>query len=336
MNLPTLDDVKIKGKRVIVRVDLDVPIKKTKVVDDTRLQAWYPTIKEIIKKDPKQVILIGHVGRPRKGEKISTKIFTSHIKVNFHKNALNQKGPLEQKEDKGKIHLLENLRFYGGEESNDHQFTKRLASFGDVYINDSFAASHREHASIVGLPKLLPHAAGLHLQEEVDTLTKILENPKNPLIFLVGGGKMDKALFIHKLLEHGDILLGGVLPQKIKSYCRGKDGRMCVAAAELVFGGKDISTGFARNFAAILLQAGTIVWDGPMGDVDNGFWESTKIVAEAVAESKAYKIVGGGDTIGALKKLKLLDKMDYVSTGGGAMLEFLAYGDLPGLRALRN
>lgn len=336
MELPTLDSINVKGKRVLLRLDLD--IDKDIDIDkggDFRLQVAIPTIKYLLDHETGTIIILGHRGRPdgQVIKELSLEPVAKHLEKILEKD----KDIGKEKLKKADMFVMENLRFNPGEEKNDPEFAKELAGQGDVYINDAFASCHNTHASIVGLPELLPHAAGLHLIEEVRNLSSVLENPKHPVVIVVGGGKMDKALLVNKLLDHAEwVLVGGVLPRRIKSYCREKDGRMCIVAAHLTTIGEDITPDSARNFAEIIKSAETIVWNGPMGDIDAGNWESTQIVADAVTDSRGFKVVGGGDTIRALKKLGVLSRMSYVSTGGGAMLEFLAYGDLPGLQALRK
>lgn len=333
MNLPTINKLNLKGKSVSLRLDLDVPVENGKVLDDLRLRASLPTIKFLLEQNSGQIIILGHRGRP--GGKIVESLSLKPVGEHLEKLLKEDLG--EEAVKNLNMFLMENLRFNPGEEAADEHFSKHLAEQGQVYINDAFAASHREHASVVGLPKLLPHAAGVHLAEEIRVLGGILENPREPVVILVGGGKIDKAVLVPKLLDHAEwVLVGGVLPKKVKSYCREKDGRMCVAAAHLTRNGDDVTPDSTRNFAEIIKTAGTVMWNGPMGDIDSGFWDGTERIAQAVAQSDAYKVVGGGDTIHALQRLELLSKMDYVSTGGGSMLEFLAYGDLPGLKALRG
>ena len=343
MELPTLDSSDVRGKRILLRLDLDVQIE-----GDFRLKAAIPTIKYLLEHECGRITIIGHKGR---SQGVDLKLSLEPIAKHLEKLLLEELG--KEKMKTLDMFVMENLRFNPGEEKNDPEFAKELAEHGDVYINDAFASCHDSHASIVALPQQYKSkyknsvAAGLHLIEEVKNLEKVLDNPKRPVVMVVGGGKMDKAFLVNKLLDHAEwVLVGGVLPKKIKSYCREKDGSMCIVAAHLTPNGEDITPDSARNFAEIIKSAGTIVWNGPMGDIDGdidkdidiggGYWEGTEIVADAVANSGAFKVVGGGDTIPVLNKLRLLGKMDYVSTGGGAMLELLAYGDLPGLAALRD
>lgn len=333
MNLPTLDNLKVKGKRVLLRLDLDAPVDNGKVLEDARLYAAVLTFKYLFENKAAQITVLGHRGRPQ--GKVDESL--SLVPVGKRLDEILKEMLGQEIVEQTPILLEENLRFNKGEESNDIEFAKELAKKGDIYVNDAFAVSHRESASIVGLPKLLPHAAGFHLQEEVENLSRVLVNPKQPVVFIISGGKPDKATLIEKLLDHAEfVLVGGVVAKYVNSYCREKDGRMCIVAAHLTPDGKEITPDSAQNFVKIIGAAGTIVWNGPMGDIDSGYWDGTKIVANAVAKSRGYKIVGGGDTIHALHTLGLSDKMDFVSTGGGAMLEFLAYGDLPGLQALRQ
>ncbi|MAG60057.1 hypothetical protein CMO96_04690 [Candidatus Woesebacteria bacterium] len=332
--LITPERLNIKGKRILLRADLDVDVENGKVSDDTRLQAVIPTIRYLVENGSGRITVIGHRGRP-KGQKIED---LSLKPVSEHLEGLLIEEVGKEAVGEMDMSIMENLRFDPGEDSNDKRFVEHLAHDGDVYINDAFSVSHRESASIVGLPKVMPHAAGLHLAEEIENLSKVLKDPKKPVVFVVGGGKGDKEVLIDKFLDHAEwVLVGGVLPQTIKSYCREEDGKMCVSAAHLNREGADITPDSARNFAEVIKGAGTIVWNGPMGDIDSGFWDGTKVIADAVVENRsAFKVIGGGDTIRLLKKLGFLERMDYVSTGGGAMLEFLAYGDLPGLKALRE
>lgn len=332
MNLPALSDLDVKGKRVLLRLDLDVPVENDEVAEDYRLKAAVPTIDYLLEHNCERIIILGHRGRPDGKE--DPNLSLAPVAVHLEKLLTDYLGKARMKELD--MFVMENLRFNPGEEANSAEYARHLAEHGDVYVNDAFGVCHRETASIVGLAKLMPHAAGKRLVEEVENLEKVLIKPKMPVVMVVGGGKYDKAVLIDKLFKHAEMLLvGGVLPKEIKSYCR-SDGKMCVVAAHVNREGSDITPDSARNFTEIIKNAGTIVWNGPMGDIDKNHWEGTEIVGEAIAKSKAFKVAGGGDTIHAIHRLGLSDKIDFISTGGGAMLEFLAYGDLPGLEALRE
>lgn len=308
MNLPQLRDFDFKGKKVLVRGDLDVPLKNGVVIDDTRLRECLPTIKYLLDQQAK-VILMGHLGRPD-GKAVE------ELKMAPVRKRLTELLGTDN------FTLLENLRFHPGEESNNPGFAKELASLGDFYVNEAFASSHRAHASIVGIPKLLPHCAGLHFQKEIENLSKAIDNPKKPLVFIIGGAKPETRLpLVEEFKKKADfVLVGGKLAEK----------------SDLTEDGLDINQGTVEKFKKIIMTAGTIVWNGPLGKVEDERWEvGTREIARAIAGCGGFKIVGGGDTIAALTKFGLIDKMDYVSTGGGAMLEFLAEGTLPGIEVLK-
>jgi phosphoglycerate kinase len=239
------------------------------------------------------------------------------------------------------LFLLENLRFYKGEEDNDWGFAKKLASLADIYINDAFAVCHRAHASIVSVPKYLPHFAGLHLQEEVRVLSGVLENPNRPLVLIIGGAKIETKLpLVEKMRDFADyVLVGGKIVKEItpllKSNPKATNKKGTLLIAYLNQDGFDITKENVDEFLKIINTAGTIVWNGPVGyvEIKEGTYGSRKL-AEGIVKSKAYTIVGGGDTLGFLKHLGLLDKFSFASTGGGAMLEFLSGKKLPGIIAI--
>jgi len=235
-------------------------------------------------------------------------------------------------ESENRASVLENLRFWEGEEENDPKFAQELAELGDLYVNDSFAASHRAHASIAGVPQHLPAYAGLRLAEEVKELGGVLENPERPLVFILGGAKTEtKAPLVSNFAEVADsVLLGGLLmfDQSLRKITRAV---FPVDAVETF----DIGPETEKKFTEIVKNAKTVVWNGPMGKwEDDKYAAGTRAVAKSLAEHPGKTIVGGGDTIAALSAFGLLEKMGYVSMGGGAMLEFLAGKELPGLKAL--
>ena len=238
-----------------------------------------------------------------------------------------------REEKLNKITLLENLRFWPEEEAADLEFSKRLASFGDLYVNECFATSHRGDASFVGIPKYLPSFAGLNLIREITQLKNLLEDPESPLVAIIGGAKLETKLpAINNLAKVSDkVLVAGRLMFEVAG--QGLPTNVIVAPDYL--DQKDIGPKSIEIFIKIIQTARTIVWNGPLGVFEvEKYLDGTRRVGEAVAASPAHKIIGGGDTIAALEKLGLLDEMDYVSTGGGAMLEFLAGKKLPGLVAL--
>lgn len=341
--LSAIDPNFIKGKRVLVRADLDVDIASLE--DAHRLQAVVPTLKYLLNQGC-GVVLIGHKGRPegkpdseltlaplaqKIGDLINKKIeFVNQVLgTEVNKKADNLKN--------GEIILLENIRFVAGEEENDEGFAGQLASYGKYYVNEAFGVSHRKHASIVTLPKLLPHAAGLRLTEEITNLDRIFDNPKRPVIMIISGVKEDKLSGIEKFFAYADkILLGGRLPEYIETSGKYSTLNDQLIVARLMPDKEDITIHSMEAFEKEISLAGTIVLSGPVGKFEEeGHRQGTDRVFNAVAGSSAFKVAGGGDTEKALNLLHLSDKFDWISVGGGAMLEFLANKTLPGIEALQ-
>ncbi|OGH48272.1 MAG: hypothetical protein A3A51_00535 [Candidatus Levybacteria bacterium RIFCSPLOWO2_01_FULL_39_10] len=341
------------------------------IVDDTRLISSISTI-EYLMEEGANVIIAGHLGRPS----TEFKIQNSKFKINESEfslrpiakwydeqfSAYSKKSKLNDFpgwEINTNLFLLENLRFFEGEEnpssSSGQEFVKKLSSLADIYVNEAFGASHRNHASIVGVASLLPHFAGFHLLKEIKILSRILENPKRPLTVIIGGAKIETKLpMVKKMHSFADyILVGGEIAEQTKILMdeehrkiRGQKADLIVA--KLTTDKYDITDESLSEFLEIIKKSETIVWNGPMGKINSKFeirnsklsegdegYTSLKL-AEAIIESKAYKVVGGGDTIGFLNQHGLLSKFDFASVGGGAMLEFLSGVKLPGLVALGN
>lgn len=315
--LPSVRDLSVKQKTVLLRTNYDVPLKEVKIVDTSRIEESLPTINYLLEQKAK-VIILSHLGRP-KGE------IVPELSLKPVEEILNQ---LLQG---NKVKLLENLRFDPREEKNEESLAKELASLGDFFVNDAFAVSHRQHASIVGLPQFLPSAFGLDFLKEIGVLSKVREKPNRPVTVILGGVKEDKLKVVDQLLSWADfILIGGRLPQLAKKIYPEK-----VTIAQLKAEGEDITLESMAKFKEIIGQSGTIIWAGPMGIFEKTESElGTKQIAQAIVESQAFKIVGGGDTKAALTKFNLEEKTDYLSSGGGAMFEFLAQGTLPGIEAI--
>ena len=339
--LPSVKDLSVGQKTVLLRTNYDVPLKEGQVADGTRIDESLPTINYLLGRQAR-VILLSHLGRPE--GKISPSLSLKPV-AQYLSQLLKKEISLFAKTeevDKGQpIVMLENLRFWPGEEANDLNFAQSLASLGDFFVNDAFACSHRQHASIVGLPKLLPSAFGFDFLKEVEVLSEIKEKPYRPVTLILGGAKKDKLEVIEKLLNWADkILIGGKLPQWVsKSYPEK------VIVAQLNPQGKDITLESTNQFKEIISLSGTILWAGPMGvfeEIENE--EGTKQIAQAILASQAFKVVGGGDTEAALTKFNLEAKIDFfvkqqtmfISSGGGAMFEFLAKGTLPGIEAIEQ
>lgn len=331
--MKTLRDLQVSGKRVFLRADIDVPFENGVVQDTQRLQDLLPTINYLLSQKS-SVLIAGHIDRPEgKDPNLSARNL-----INAFSSLLNI-APVFFDEIESvdmtscTLGLLENLRFWPEEEANDENFSKKLSSLADVYVNEDFAASHRAHASIAGVPKFLPHGAGFRLKKEVEELSRVLQNPRHPLVVIIGGAKIETKLPVidnlAKIADH--VLVGGKLPSELA----GKELKDNVSVAQLNPEGKDISDTSILEFREKLSTAEMIVWNGPMGLFEEReFEKGTREIAGVVAQSSAEKIVGGGETIWALKKFGVLEGMDWVSSGGGAMLEFLSGKPLPGILAL--
>ncbi|MFH1537301.1 MAG: phosphoglycerate kinase [Patescibacteria group bacterium] len=377
--MKTLKDLDLKNKKVLIRVDFNVPLNDQKQVeDDTRIKAALPTINYLLEQNC-QVILISHLGRPKRNPdpEFSLKPIAKKLselinqEVDFITDYIDQ----GLNSDK-KIILLENIRFFKQEKENDPEFSKKLAELGDVYVNDAFGTAHRAHASTEGLAKLLPHAAGLLLEKEIATLTQVLENPEKPIVAIIGGAKIStKIQLIKNLLPKVDyLLLGGALANTVLLAQDHKIGKSLVekelagtvkdllanhlripvdliVAKEIKEGAKteikavgdvedddiilDIGPDTVNLYSDLLKEAKTIIWNGPMGMFEiESFSKGTFGMAEAVARSSAYSIIGGGETVQALGVINKLNDVSFVSTGGGAMMEFLEGKELPAIKAL--
>lgn len=320
-----------ENKKVLVRLDLDVPIKYGKI-EDNRLQAGLATLYSL-KDKAKQIIILGHMGRPEgPDESLSTKQLLPWFQeklseVEFYDNFENF--------PTSKIVLFENLRFWEGEQKNDPEFVKQLASLGEVFVNDSFAVSHRESASIVGLPAILPSELGEQFKKEIENLSKVFDNPARPVMVTLSGVKDDKLTYIDSFKEKADkILVAGRLGEYLGEDF--KDPKTEVA--RLIQDKEDITIHSIESFESILSSAKTILVSGPMGKFEEeGHRLGTERVFRKIAENEeAFKVAGGGDTEHALEMFGIKDKFNWVSTGGGAMLEFLANGTLPGLAAIKK
>lgn len=357
--MKSVKEAKVSGRKVILRADLDVPLEDGKVVDDTRLKAPLPTLKYLLK-NKADVLIIGHLGRPTSAKasagkpgmyvvpELSLRPVAERLSE-LNNSEIKLIESLEEAKDLKGVAMLENLRFWLEEENpstgSGRAFARKLAALGDIFVNDAFAASHRKHASIVGIPMHLPAYAGLRLEEEVRELEKVLEKPARPLIFIIGGAKTEtKKPLVPRLAEIADkVLLGGLL-----MFARELEGIPNVVFPVDAEDAYDIGPKSAKLFAGIIQEAKTVVWNGPLGVwEDNRYELGTRAIAEELAllslgsardgervEPPGKTIVGGGDTIAALNAFGLLSKISYVSLGGGAMLAFLAGKKLPGLVAL--
>ncbi len=369
--MKTLDDLDVDGKRVLVRVDFNVPLQDGVVGDDTRIRAALPTLHELRARGASRLVLVSHLGRPKgaRDPRLSLAPVAERLGA-----LLGEEVSLEGETD---VVLLENIRFEPGEARNDPELARRLAARADAYVDDAFGAAHRAHASTEGVAHLLPHAAGRLLEREVRTLEGILRDPARPFVAVVGGAKVtDKIGVLRRFLEVADaVLIGGAMAFPFlraqghavgDSLCADEDveaargllgdGKLRLPA-DLVLGralaadtetraldgvdvpggwmGLDVGPRTAALYGEAIAAAGTVCWNGPMGAFElTPFAAGTRAVAEAVAAAPGATVVGGGDSVAALVRFGLSDRVDHVSTGGGAALELIEGRALPGVEAL--
>jgi phosphoglycerate kinase len=385
-------EAEVEGKRVLVRVDFNVPLDDGRVSDDTRIRAALPTI-ALLREGGAALVLVSHLGRPkgkadpalsmrpvgeRLAELIGAEVKQAPAVVGDEVEAM------ADNLGAGEVMLLENVRYEPGETENDPALAEGLAKLADVYINDAFGAAHRAHASTAGVAALLPGFAGLLLEREVSELTRVVDSPQRPLVVVLGGAKVtDKVGVIERFLELADeVLIGGAMcfsffrAQGIAtgdSLVEEEGVKLAAEALEraessdcelrlpvdLVLGerfaadaepresdgvevpdgwmGLDVGPRTAQAYAEVIAAAGTVLWNGPMGAFELApFAGGTRAVAEAVAEAPGTTVIGGGDSVAALQQFGLADKVDWLSTGGGASLELLEEKKLPGVEALRD
>jgi phosphoglycerate kinase len=388
LGIPRLDDLRLRrGVRVLVRVDLNVPIQDGAVADDLRITTALPTL-DWLRGEDAAVVVAGHLGRPKGAPdpQYSMAPVAARLSELLRAEVLLAPGVVGPQVEEcaaslvaGQILMLENLRFDPGETADDPAFATNLSGLADAFVNEAFGASHRAHASIVGPPRILPSAGGRLLFREVQTLSRLLHPDEHPFVAVLGGAKVsDKLGVIDALLQPCDaILVGGAMmftfllaqghavgdslvEPAMVDECRrlletgrvriptdvvvapdvADDADANVVAADAMPPGRkglDIGPETAEVFAAEIEEAALLLWNGPMGVFEVApFAAGTRTIAEAVARCRGFTVVGGGDSASAVRRFDLADQIDHVSTGGGASLEFIEHGDLPGLRALRE
>jgi phosphoglycerate kinase len=387
----TLNDLgDLDGKRVLVRVDFNVPLQDGAIADDTRIRAALPTIEELRRRGAR-LVLVSHLGRPKDREpELSLRPAADRLAELTGADVTLAPGVVgddvtafAHNLNRGDVLVLENVRYEPGETRNDSDFAAELARLADVYVDDAFGAAHRAHASTEGVAKLMPeHAAGLLLEREVTTLGKLLSEPERPLVAVLGGAKVsDKIAVIDRFLQLAEtILIGGAMCFPFlaagghavgASLCEEEDIELAERALQEVdraraslelprdlviadrfeadaehrtidgvdvpdgWMGVDIGPATSAAYAAAIANAGTVFWNGPMGAFEvEPFAAGTRTVAEAVAETEATTVVGGGDSAAALQQFGLADRVTHLSTGGGAALELIEGRALPGVEAL--
>jgi len=393
MKLQTITDMDLRGKRVLIRVDFNVPLKDGVVTDDTRIKSALPTVQYILEQEGASLVVMSHFGRP-KGKK-DPSFSMAPVGKRFEqllgrpvKLASDVIGEAVEKEvsslKAGDVLLLENVRFYKEEETNDAQFAKTLATYGDVYVNDAFGTAHRAHASTEGVAHFLPAAAGFLIEKEVKFFAPLLESPEKPFVAVIGGSKVSSKISVLESLSKtcdAIVIAGGMAYTflKVQGHTIGKSlleedymdvarsflenakkkgvrvilplDHLCAAefkedatvvpvdAVDIPDGliGMDVGPKTLAKVEQELKSARSIVWNGPMGVFEfEAFAEGTKAVAEMVASCEGTTVVGGGDSVAAVNKFGFADRIDHVSTGGGASLEFLEGRVLPGIKALEK
>lgn len=384
-----LQDADVRNKIVMLRVDFNVTVESGKVTEDFRMRAVLPTIYYLLQNGARKVLCVSHLGRPNEkpNAEYSLAPVSKHLSnilsedVEFVDDCIGEGARARIEESGKRIFVLENLRFYKGEEENSDEFARALASGADIFVQDAFGVLHRAHASTVALPKILPSYAGLLLEKEVSVLASLLKDPNRPFTALMGGAKIStKIPVIQKFLEIADnVCLGGALANtalKAKGMAVGKslvEERMVEITKNIEFTDTrlhlpvdvkvakdkeavdgieikgvgnvkddelilDIGPDTETLFGKVIEKSHTILWNGPMGYIENEkFQEGTRRIAKDIAKASphAFTVVGGGDTYLTLERLGIMDKVGFVSTGGGAMLDFLANGTLPGIEALK-
>lgn len=392
MNKKSVRDVEVSGKRVFVRVDFNVPLEDGKITDDTRIRETLPTIKYLMEKGAK-VILASHMGRPKGQVVDSMRLTPASVRLSEllgkpvakADEAIGDavKAQIANMKD-GDVLVLENVRFYPGEEKNDPELAKQFAELADLFVNDAFGAAHRAHASTEGIAHILPAVSGLLMEKELSVLGKALSNPERPFTAIIGGSKVkDKIDVINNLITLADnILIGGGLAYTFfkaqgheigQSLCddskletslgfieKAKEmGKNFYLPVDIVISddfsadantdivdidgipadweGVDIGPKTRAQYAEVIKNSKLVVWNGPMGVFEmEPFSHGTREVAQACADTEAYTIIGGGDSAAAAEKFNLADKMNHISTGGGASLEFMEGKELPGVVALND
>ena len=333
-----LTELNPAGKRVVVRVDWNVSLGRAlQVVDDTRIKRTVPTVRWLLDNGARQVVLFSHLGKHGEGKSLrEVAKYAERLvgePVSFCETA-EQCGV----DTTSRVILLENLRMWEGEDRNDSAFAKQLASLGEVYVNEAFGECHRESASIIGIPTLISGYAGLNLVEEVETLLRVRDNSERPFVVVMGGAKVeDKLKLLEMMSQKADtLLIGGKLANEFVRQKLKLTGTAKVVVPAEGVNLLDIGEETRKIFAEAIASAKTVVWNGPMGKVeDEQYQAGTHAIYEAlVANQSAYTVVGGGATLAASRDEKHLERIDFVSTGGGAMLKLLEQGTLVGLRVL--
>jgi len=341
-----IQEAELENKKVLLRVDFNVAVENGKAKEKFKIEAAKKTLKYLFERGCK-VALVSHFGRPE--GKINPEFSLQQIKtdaesileaqVMFIGDCLSEE--IKDKLDslgKNEVLLLENVRFYPGEEKNDEDFAQKLSSNFEIFINDAFSVCHRNQASVTSVTKFLPSFAGLRLREEIEEMEKIKNNFDQPAVAVIGGAKIETKLPMIKFFEekYNNVLVGGkianeALDQKIEF------GEKVILPLDFTDDRLDIGPETISKFEEVIKKSKTIVWNGPMGKFEEEkYAEGTKKIFKAIIESDAYVVVGGGETLEVLEKNNAMDKVSFVSTGGGAMLDYLSGNKMPGIESLEG
>lgn len=374
--LPSITELTdIRGKRVLLRLDLNVPLESGAVRDSYRIDQSLPTI-EYLRNNGARVVIIAHIGKGKPTDTLApvAEYLNAKFPVTFLNSLMSEENErVTRAADEGDVILLENLRHNEGEEKNDPDFARYLSTLGDIYVNDAFSVSHRAHASVVGVAALLPHYAGMLMVDEIKHLSLAFE-PEHPFLFILGGAKIStKMPLLKKFLNIADnVFVGGAIANNFLKVAGNEIGRSVYDETELegltesmknecliipsdvivqnASGSEarkvsevgtedmivDIGGDTIKHLEGVIGAARLIVWNGPLGYYENGFTDGTRELLGLISGSSAMSIIGGGDTVALIDEMGAHDKFTFVSTGGGAMLDFLANETLPGIEALER
>lgn len=393
MAVRTVKDIDLKGKRVLVRADFNVPLKEGKITDDTRIRAALPTLQYILEQEGTSLVLMSHLGRPKGERKPELSLAPVAQRLAELLDRPVETAPdctgaevkkMAESLSAGQVLMLENVRFHGEETKNDAGFASELAANGDVFINDAFGTAHRAHASTEGVAHLLPSAAGFLIEKEVKFFEHILKNPEKPFVAIIGGAKVSTKIGVLETLldKCTTIVIGGAMAYtflKVQGHSVGKSmveedyldtaknllekaaksGVRIILPLDHIAGldfdektearyvdgvdlddelmGMDVGIKTLETLKGVIAEAKTLVWNGPMGVFEfENFAKGTLEVAEMVARCEGTTVVGGGDSVAAVNQFGFADRIDHVSTGGGASLEFLEGKVLPGIAILEK
>lgn len=344
MEIKKIQDAEVEGKKILLRVDFNVAIEDGTAKEKFRIKAADETVRYLLGMNAK-IALISHLGRP--DGKVNPEFsldpikddveYLLGVKVKFVKDCIGEEVKKTVADlAEGEIALLENVRFYEGEEKNEEEFAKKLADGFDIFVNDAFSVSHRNQASVTGVTKFLPSFAGLRLQEEIEEMEKLKNTAEHPTVAVIGGAKIETKIPAIKFFEekYDRVLIGGIIANEAIDR-KIEFSEKVILPSDFVDDRLDIGVDTLNKFKEIISSAKVIMWNGPMGKFEDPRYSvGSDEVAKSIIGSSAYRVVGGGETLELLEKYNAMKKVSFVSTGGGAMLSYLGGGNMPGIEAL--